>query len=176
MKLKSVLALLVLGFSTNANAWFFIFPIPNLSKPPALEKLIDALEKSNEIKAVAYASEDKTFGSKQWIWGYHTNGKTQQESDQLALQKCEATLQNMRNQKVGGQPLYDFGTQSCKLHEFTNVGTTSSPQASTWTSPQSPAQSSVEQRFTDLKSLFEKNLITQEEYDQKRRELLKEIK
>ena len=46
-----------------ASAFFFIIPIPNLAKPPALNALIEALEKSEETKAVAYVSEDKTFGS-----------------------------------------------------------------------------------------------------------------
>ena len=52
-----------------ASAFFFIIPIPNLAKPPQLNALIEALEKSDETKAVAYVSEDKTFGSKYWVWG-----------------------------------------------------------------------------------------------------------
>ena len=167
-------ALLLLGVSAKANAWFFIFPIPNLAKPPALEKIIDALEKSSEVRALAYASENKTFGSKQWVWAYHTNGKNQQDADQLALKKCEETLRNMKSQVVGGQPLYDFGGQTCKLHEFTNVSP--APATAQTETPVIQNKSSVEEKLVELKGLFDKGLITQEEYDEKRKELLKEIR
>lgn len=116
------LGLLACGVSlaTAAHSFFFFIPIPNLSKPPALEKIIDALEKSNETKAIAYASEDKTFGSKQWVWGSYSGQSTQEDADRIALAKCTASLVNSKNAKAGNQPIYDFGKKVCELHAFAN--------------------------------------------------------
>lgn len=106
--------------SPVAHAFFFILPIPNLAKPAPLNTIIDALEKSDETKAVAYASEDKTFGSKTWVWGHYSGHVTQAEADRIALSRCQSSLANAKAQKAGGKELYDFGTKVCELHNFEN--------------------------------------------------------
>lgn len=113
------IAFLLLAFGPGtSHAFFFIFPIPNTAKPPALQSVIDALEKSKETRALAYTSEDKTFGSKYWVWGQFSGYVTQEEANKRALAACEASLANAKAQKAGGQPLYDFGDKKCELHEF----------------------------------------------------------
>lgn len=104
--------------SANAYAWFFIFPIPNIAKPAALQRVIDALEKSPETRALAFLSEDKTFGSKYWVWGRYTGYVTQEEADRIATERCETSKRNAQTQSAGGQPLYDFGDKKCELHPF----------------------------------------------------------
>jgi hypothetical protein len=105
--------------STNANAWFFIFPIPNLAKPGPLQATIDALEKSTETRALAFNSEDKTFGSKQWVWGSYAGEVSQEKANVIALERCENSLKAAKAQSAGGQPLYSFGDKNCELHPFT---------------------------------------------------------
>ena len=164
--------------TSNANAWFFIFPIPNLAKPPALEKLIDALEKSTSVKAVAYISEDKVFGSKHWTWSHHVNGSSQQESERIALQACEAQLSALKQQAVGGQPLYNFGNKRCELHKFSSTVEALTPSQRDANEPrreETKSNESRENRLTELKLLFEKGLITKEEYDSKRQEVLNKM-
>ncbi len=179
---RYALFLLTAAMPISSYAWFFIFPIPNLAKPPALEKIIQALENSNQTKAIAYVSEDKTFGTKYWVWGHHTNGATQQITEQIALQRCEASLQTAKQQKEGGQPLYDYGQKKCELHAFQNpyvppptpqvAPTAPSPQS---TSIQQQQQQNIETRLQGLKSLLDKGLLTQEEYEQKRQDILKAL-
>lgn len=106
--------------SWNAQAFFFIIPIPNIAKPPVLQKTIDALEKSEETKALAYVSEDKTFGSKYWVWGHYVGKVTQEDANRQALAKCQGALANAKAQQVGGSTLYDFGNKACELYEFEN--------------------------------------------------------
>lgn len=103
-----------------ALAFFFFVPIPNLSKPPPLQKIIDALEKSEETKALAYVSEDRTFGSKYWVWGQFAGRATQEDADKAAMARCELSLQRAKAQEAGGKPLYDFGKKVCELHPFQN--------------------------------------------------------
>lgn len=110
---------LLLAFSGGANAFFFIFPIPNLAKPSALQTIIDALEKSSETRALAFVAENKSFGSKFWVWGKHSGEISQEEANQVALEQCERNLRNAKAQSVGGQALYDFGDNKCELHPFT---------------------------------------------------------
>jgi len=105
---------------TAASAFFFIVPIPSVGKPPALDALIGALEKSDETKAVAYVSEDKTFGSKYWVWGHYAGHVTQEEANRTALSRCEASLANAKAQSAGGKGLYDFGSKTCELYDFQN--------------------------------------------------------
>lgn len=114
------LAAAALCLSQSANAWFFFVPIPNFAKPAPLNKIIDALEKSEETKAVAYVSENKTFGSKYWVWGEFSGHVTQAEADNMALSRCQANLANAKAQTAGGKPLYDFGAKVCELHSFIN--------------------------------------------------------
>ena len=131
---RIAIALGIATASSPSHAFLFFFPIPNLSKPAPLNTLIDALEKSDETKAVAYVSEDKTFGSKYWVWGHHSGHVPQAEADRIALSKCQAALSNAKAQSAGGKPLYDYGSKSCELYSFANK--TISPRAGEWT----PAQ------------------------------------
>ena len=181
---RYTLLLLSAAMPISSYAWFFILPIPNFAKPPALEKIIQALENSKETKAIAYVSEDKTFGTKYWVWGHHTNGATQQITEQIALQRCEASLQTAKQQKEGGQPLYDYGQKKCELHAFQNpyvppptpqvTPTAPSPQ-STSIPQQQQQQQDIETRLQGLKSLLDKGLLTKEEYEQKRQDILKAL-
>ena len=109
-----------------AHAWFIIFPIPNFAKPPQIQKNIDALESSTETKAVAYASEDKTFGSKQWVYGQFSGHVSQETADRRALAQCRDGLARAKGQTAGGKPIFDFGKKECELHSFQNK--TVSPQ------------------------------------------------
>jgi len=128
----------LLTTSLPSNAFFFFFPIPNLSKPPQLNSLIGALEKSEETKAVAYVSEDKTFGAKQWAWGHFSGHVPQAEADRIAMARCTTSLANSKVQSAGGKPLYDFGAKVCELYSFSNKNV--SARAAEW-KPESVATS-----------------------------------
>jgi 7-keto-8-aminopelargonate synthetase-like enzyme len=172
-KLLTLLSLVLLSHS--ANAWFFFVPIPNLAKHPELQKIIDAYEKSSETKAVAFVAEDKAFGSKQWIWGHKSGVMTQDEANSIAMRTCSNELARMKAMLAGGQPIYDFGQKRCELYKFSNE-TVSLPQ-STQTETVSTEQPKVEESKTakklrELDSLLKQQLITQEEYDKKRKEIL----
>ena len=140
MRLRNVMfaavSLMGMGLPLSASAWFFIFPIPNVGKPAPLEKIIDALEKSDQTKAVAFASEDKVFGSKYWVWSQFSGHVSQAEADRRAMSQCEASLANAKAQRAGGQPIYDFGKKTCELHTFINNAV--SPQASEQQQPSPP--------------------------------------
>jgi hypothetical protein len=127
---RAALTLWLMVASQPAHAFFFILPIPNFSKPPPLNALIDALEKSEETKAVAYVSESKLFGSKFWVWGHHSGHVPQAEADRIALQACANSLANSKAQMAGGKPLYDYGTKACELYSFSNRAV--SPRAGEW--------------------------------------------
>lgn len=113
------LGILAAVLSVDAHAWFFIFPVPNMRPPAQLQKIVDALEKSSETRALASVSEDKTFGNKSWTWGYHSGLISQEEADRVALERCERSLTNAKAQMAGGQLLYDFGQKKCELWPFT---------------------------------------------------------
>ena len=174
--MKKLLALVSLVLLTqSAHAWFFFVPIPNLAKHPELQKIIDAYEKSSETKAVAFVAEDKTFGSKQWIWGHKSGFMTQDEANSIAMRTCSNELARMKAMLAGGQPIYDFGQKRCELYKFANA-TVSLPQP-TPTETVSTEQPKVEESKTakklrELDSLLKQQLITQEEYDKKRKEIL----
>jgi hypothetical protein len=174
MKRPLLLAALLLTLS-EANAWFFFVPIPNIAKHPELQKIIDAYEKSSETKAVAFVSEDKTFGSKQWIWGHKSGFMTQDEANSIAMRTCSNELARMKAMLAGGQPIYDFGQKRCELYKFSNE--TVSLPSSTTSETVSIEQPKVEESKTakklrELDSLLKQQLITQEEYDKKRKEIL----
>ncbi len=97
-----------------------IIPIPNLAFPGALGKIRDALEKSSDTKALATVGEEKVFGSRYWVWGNVSGKMTQADADDQAMKKCMAGLQTAKSQTVGGQPLYNFGTNTCELYKFLN--------------------------------------------------------
>lgn len=174
---KIFLVLAVTSFlTTKANAFFFILPIPNISKPPELEKLIDALEKSNDTKAVAYVSEDKTFGAKMWAWGHYAGKETQEYANSQALRTCENSLASNKRKTAGGQAIYDFGNKKCELHKFNNV-TLNLPDAppvvqNAQTKSPSTDESPTAKRLKELELLLAQNLITKDEYDKKRREII----
>jgi hypothetical protein len=120
VKINIFLAIIIIGYSNSANAILLFVPIPNFSKPPQLEKIIETLEKSDETKAVAIVSEDKTFGTKNWIWGHIAGQMTQASADRYALDSCEKSLNKARTEKLGGKQLYDFGNKKCELFQFKN--------------------------------------------------------
>lgn len=96
------------------------FPIPNVAIPPGFKAVIDAYEKSTEIKAVALASEDKTFGSKQWVMGHFSGNVSQEEANGRAMSSCLQYLDQEKNKSAGGKPLYNFGNKTCELYKFKN--------------------------------------------------------
>lgn len=172
-KLLALTCLLVL--TQSANAWFFLVPIPNLAKHPELQKIIDAYEKSSETKAVAFVSEDKSFGSKQWIWGHKSGVMTQDEANSIALRTCSNELARMKAMLAGGQPIYDFGQKRCELYKFTNETVSlpiAEPVTSTLVEQTKSNDSPTAKKLRELESLFSQKLITQEEYDKKRKEIL----
>ena len=179
----------MLAILQNANAFFFFIPIPNLAKPADLQKLIDAYEKSSETKAVAFASEDKTFGAKQWVWGHKSGVMTQEDANNIAMRACEASLANVKSRLAGGQPVYDFGQKRCELHKFTNETVMLPPVAPVIITPpvvmptivtapiETPKveESATAKKLKELDSLLNQKLITQEEYEKKRKEILSNL-
>ena len=174
---KIILALAATTFFlSEANAFFFILPIPNLSKPAELEKLIDALEKSSDTKAVAYVSEDKTFGAKMWAWGHYAGKDTQEYADSQALRKCENSLASSKSKSAGGQAIYDFGNKKCELHKFNNVtlNLPDPPPVAQKISaqPKATEESPTAKKLRELDSILAQSLITKDEYDKKRKEII----
>ncbi|MHB8354131.1 MAG: hypothetical protein ACYDCF_06820 [Burkholderiales bacterium] len=120
MKVRLVGLAAMLLLSGSANAWFFFFfPVPNHAKPTELQELIDALEKSDQTRAVAFVSEDKTFGGKRWVWGKYVGLVPQEEANQKALAICRSGLATAKEKTEGGKKLYDFGSKDCELYPFT---------------------------------------------------------
>jgi hypothetical protein len=181
---KILISLAMLAILQNANAFFFFIPIPNLAKPADLQKLIDAYEKSSETKAVAFASEDKTFGAKQWVWGHKSGVMTQEDANNMAMRACEASLANVKSKMAGGQPVHDFGQKRCELYKFTNE-TVMLPQVApvVITPPVVTApveipkveESVTAKKLKELDGLLNQKLITQEEYEKKRKEILSNL-
>ncbi|MCX7246801.1 MAG: hypothetical protein NTX31_03860 [Burkholderiales bacterium] len=218
MKIRNAILLFAMLFMPMhfANAFFFFIPIPNFAKPATLDKIIDALEKSTDTKAIAYVSEDKTFGSKQWVWGQTAGKMNQSDANADALKKCEYSLSNAKRQTAGGQPLYDFGNKQCELHKFQNVTLNLpdpapvpapapapvpvpvpvpvpapvpapvpvpvpapvpapvpevAPQTQNLTSLPS-IESSATKKLKEIELLYGQKLITKEEYEKKRKEII----
>lgn len=189
--MKKILAIITLVLITqNAHAFFFFIPIPNLAKPTALQSLIDAYEKSSETKAVAFVSEDKTFGGKYWVWGHKSGAMTQNDANTAAMQMCEASLLSAKRQLAGGQPIYDFGQKRCEFHKFTNETVMLPPVAPVIITPppvvmptvvtapvETPKveESATAKKLRELDGLLNLKLITQEEYEKKRKEILSNL-
>jgi hypothetical protein len=186
--MKKILAIITLVLITqNAHAFFFFIPIPNLAKPTALQSLIDAYEKSSETKAVAFVSEDKTFGGKYWVWGHKSGAMTQNDANTAAMQMCEASLLSAKRQLAGGQPIYDFGQKRCEFHKFTNETLMLPPVAPVIIAPLPPPviatpveipkveESATAKKLRELDGLLNLKLITQEEYEKKRKEILSNL-
>jgi hypothetical protein len=172
LEMKKIVVSLALAFlMQNAHAIFFFIPIPNLAKPAELQKLIDAYEKSSETKAVAFVSEDKTFGSKQWVWAHKSGVMTPDEANSIALRSCEASLMSVKSQLAGGKPIYDFGQKRCELYKFTNE-TVMLPKVTPIEPPPKVEESPIARKLKELEGLFNQKLITQEEYETKRKEIL----
>ena len=155
----------------SAYAIFFFIPIPNVAKPAELQKLIDAYEKSSETKAVAFVSEDKSFGSKRWVWGHKSGVMTQDEANSSALSACESSLMSIKSQLAGGKPIYDFGQKRCELYKFTNE-TVMLPKVTPIEPAPKVEESPTAKKLRELDGLFNQKLITQEEYETKRKEIL----
>ena len=222
MKRNFLILATALLISTESQA-IIIIPIPNLGFPPALGKIRDALEKSTDTKALATAGEDKTFGSRQWVWGQSAGKMTQADADDQAMRQCAASLANLKRQTVGGQPLYNFGSNRCELYKFANVtlnlpdpvappapvavqpsepvpapmpteppaasatptvsvtqDVPAAPAAADPAAVQSPASqqnppkasTDIIQKMKDLDTLYKQNLITKDEYERKKKQLL----
>jgi hypothetical protein len=172
MRIKILIPfMLLIFFGQNVYA-LIIIPIPNFRFPPIISKTRDALEKSSETKALATVSEDKSFGAKMWAYGDASGSMTQADADSQALRKCENMLQNFKSQTKGGQSLFDFGNNKCELYKFSNV-TNNSPEPAPAILSAPPAQENdIVQKMKSLESLLKENLISQEEFDTKKKQLL----
>jgi hypothetical protein len=215
--MKRKLAVLLTGlFITHESQAIIIIPIPNLAFPAPLGKIRDALEKSSDTKALATVGEDKHFGSRQWVWGQAAGKMTQADADAEAMRKCEATLERIKAQTAGGQPLYNFGSNHCELYKFSNVTLNlpdpvvtpaSAPVATPPSEPVAPptaadtpvppapavapatpdpapvqapppndaapkATSDPVQKMRDLDAMYKQNLITKDEYERKKKQIL----
>lgn len=79
---------------------------------------------------------------------------------------------------MGGQPIYNFGSKSCELHKFSNE-TINSPikEPAPITSNQiqqnnESNENQITKKLKELEALLQQNLITKEEYEVKRKEIL----
>lgn len=108
-------------FSSGANAWFFfLVPLPT-GWPPALKGLTERLAESKQTKALAFVGEDKTFGSKYYVWGHYVGELPQKEANKIALKNCQAQLAKAKLDMVGDAPRWDFGNEKCSLYAFSNL-------------------------------------------------------
>ncbi len=114
--------------SAGAHAFPFLIPIPMDRKPATLNSLIEALEKSDATKAIAYTHEDKLTGSKRWVWGYYTGPVSQQEANTIAMSRCENALTDVKTRQVDGRLLFKFGSKTCELHQFSKDEASTSGQ------------------------------------------------
>jgi hypothetical protein len=180
-KILSIVSFLLV--TQSANAFFFIIPIPNMAKHPDLQKLIDAYEKSNETKAVAFVSEDKLFGAKQWVWGHKSGVMTQEDANNMAMRACESSLATVKSRMAGGQPVNDFGQKRCELYKFANETIMLPQVAPVAVAPlvvapvEAPKveESVTAKKLKELDGLLNLKLITQEEYEKKRKEILSNL-
>ncbi len=119
-----VLSLVALIVPTAAHAFIFLIPLPTLGKPRELQSLIDALARSTQVRAVAYAAEDRLFGDRRWVFGYAAGTEHQTQIDREALEACRSALTAAREERVGGELRYRFGARDCELHIFDNTTAT----------------------------------------------------
>ena len=103
---------------------------------------------------------------------------TQAEADKAALARCEASLANAKAATAGGQPLYDFGAKRCELYEFANK-TVKLPEPPPVPALQpvvaDPPESPTARRLRELDELRKNNLITEQEYAEKRLAILADM-
>ena len=182
------------------GCFFIMFPIPNLSKPAELQKTIDALEKSDETKALAYTSEAGVFGARMYVWGkYASTTLSQSEVDRMALAACENSLANYKGMTEGGQPKYNFTGSKCEMYQFSIKPNSVSSSQTTRVQPPpvapqptapikitapsdgdkpianplySSPEMTTEKKLQTLETLRATQLITEQEYQQKRKEIL----
>ncbi|WOB06913.1 SHOCT domain-containing protein [Piscinibacter gummiphilus] len=119
-----IAAALTLGVIPTANAWFVVFPIPNIAKPSALRTLIDRYSQSKQTKALAYVYERRRFGNRGFVWGAYEGAGTQAEANATALARCNTALE-----QANGKNLYDFDGRSCELHAFDGKEDPQTPMA-----------------------------------------------
>jgi len=217
-KISAILILIGMGISFNANAWFFFLPIPT-GWPNGLTTQVRTLADSNQTKALAYAGEDKTFGSKYYVWGHYLGDLPQNEAIKIALSKCNAGLARAKAEMLNGSPRWDFGDKKCELYGFPQMPETavmptpeevavdtrpvieSKPVDSYATpikptpsetfstvkkpietkpqiaipAPQSLNSSEGAKKLLELKSLLDQGVITQQDYDIKKAQILKSM-
>jgi len=128
------LILFVFLLASKSALAILIIPLPNVAIPATFQKIIDAYESSTETKAVALASEDKTFGSKQWVIGHFSGMVTQDEANGRAMSSCLQALDQAKKQSVAGKQLYDFGNKTCELYNFKNTKNSSNSNVNTFKS------------------------------------------
>jgi esterase/lipase superfamily enzyme len=89
---------------------------------------------------------------------------------------CENSLTTTKNRTEGGQPLYSFGSKKCEMHKFQNVtlNLPDPPPAPAVTVEQSKniEESLAAKKLKELDSLLASKLITNEEYEKKRKEII----
>ena len=139
------------------------------------------LTKPNQTKAVAYVSDDKLIGAKAYSWGHAVGVMTQVEANEKALAMCAANLLKAKQQTVGGQPLYDYGSKSCELYKFTNESVRLPYVEPVKTEALAPVpapvviDSPIAIKLRELEGLLQQNLTTKEEYEIKRKEVLNKL-
>ena len=72
---------------------------------------------------------------------------------------------------AGGKPIYEFGQKRCELYKFANE-TVMLPKVTPVEPPPKVEESPIAKKLRELDGLFNQKLITQEEYETKRKEIL----
>lgn len=116
--LRVVVALAMLLAAGAAQAFLLLVPLPTLGKPRELQSLIDALERSTQVRALAYVVEPRLFGDRHWVFAHAAGAPTQAQAERDALETCRIALQAARTERVGGVLRWDFGDRDCALHVF----------------------------------------------------------
>jgi len=91
------------------------------------------------------------------------------------MRSCEKMLASEKLKLVGGQPLYNFGNKNCELHKFINVTLNLPKPIEPIATERNVETNLTSKKLKDLQLLFEQKLITQEEYDKKRKEIIDSI-
>jgi len=82
---------------------------------------MQTLTKSTQTKALAYAGEDKVFGTKYFVWGRYVGTLSQMDANKIALDQCYNGLIKARAEELGGVKKWSFGDQKCELYAFANL-------------------------------------------------------
>ncbi len=120
--LRVLLAVALLLAASAAQAFLLLVPLPTLGKPRELQSLIDALERSEQVRALAYVVEPRRFGDRHWVFAHAAGAPTQAQAERDALETCRIALQAARTERVGGVLRWDFGDRDCELHAFGERG------------------------------------------------------